>query len=62
MVVKDEDIRLAVYRRFAETGLEPTIEWLVIETGADDRSVRSALRRLAEQRQHPLDRTEYGQS
>jgi len=39
-----------VYRRFAETGLEPTADWLVAELATDDVTVRSALRHLAEQR------------
>jgi hypothetical protein len=48
--VEDEDIRVAVYRRFAETGLEPTVEWLTTELGSDEATARSALRRLADQR------------
>ncbi len=48
--VEGEDIRLAVYRRFAESGLEPTVGWLAAELGTGEPTVRSALRRLAEQR------------
>jgi len=49
-IVEDEDVRLAVYRRFAETGLEPTVGWLTTAVETDDGSLRSALRRLEGQR------------
>ncbi len=48
--IEDEDVRVTVHRRYASTGLEPTVEWLAGELGADDEAVRSALRRLGEQR------------
>jgi hypothetical protein len=46
----DEDLRLAVYRQFAETGLEPTLAWLATELGFDQDTVADALHRLAAQR------------
>src|SRR2546430_7332121 len=46
----DEDVRVAVYRRFAESALEPTVDWLAEKLGSDQHSVRSTLRRLADQR------------
>jgi Alkylmercury lyase len=46
----DESVRVTVYRRFAETGLDPTVEWLAAELGTDEDTVRLGLRRLAEQR------------
>jgi Alkylmercury lyase len=48
--VEDEDVRVAVYRRYAETGLEPTVAWLATELPAGADVVRTGLRRLAEQR------------
>jgi hypothetical protein len=48
--VEDEDVRVAVYRRFAETGLEPTVEWLAGELGTGADSIRQGLHGLAEQR------------
>jgi hypothetical protein len=53
--VEDEDIRVAVYRRFAETGLEPTVDWLATELARDEQEIRLALRRLADQRHVALD-------
>jgi len=47
---EDEDVRLALYRRFGETGLEPTVEWLAADLAIDEGVVRSALHRLAGQR------------
>ena len=46
----DEDLRVAVYRRFTETGLEPTAAGLAEELLTDQEAVRQALRRLADQR------------
>jgi hypothetical protein len=48
--VDDEDVRVAVYRRYAETGLEPTVAWLAGELGTNEEAVRTRLRGLAEQR------------
>ena len=48
--IDDEDVRVAVYRRYAETGLEPTVAWLAGELGTNEEAVRTRLRRLAEQR------------
>jgi Alkylmercury lyase len=48
--IHDEDVRVAVYRRYAETGLEPTVAWLARELGTNEKAVRPRLRRLAEQR------------
>jgi len=48
--IEDEDVRVAVYRRFAQTGLEPTVGLLVTELRTDETSVRSALQGLAKQR------------
>jgi hypothetical protein len=50
MTIDDEDVRVSVYRRYAESGLEPTVEWLAGQVASDDETVRSSLRRLAEQR------------
>jgi hypothetical protein len=48
--IQDDDVRMAVYRRFADGGLEPTTAWLVAELGSSEEQVRRALDRLAEQR------------
>jgi hypothetical protein len=49
-MIDNEDVRVAVYRRYAETGLEPTVALLAHELAADEDTVRQALRRLAELR------------
>jgi hypothetical protein len=46
----DEDVRVAVYRLYAETGLEPTLAWLATELGFNRNTVADALHRLATQR------------
>jgi hypothetical protein len=48
--IDDEDVRLAIYRRYTETGLEPTVALLAEELGTNEEAVRPSLRRLAEQR------------
>jgi hypothetical protein len=48
--VEDEDVRLAVYRAYAESGLEPTVDGLGTELDSDETMIRSALRRLGGQR------------
>jgi hypothetical protein len=45
-----EDVRLAVYRRFADSGRAPTPSELATSFGADSRDVRNALESLAESR------------
>ena len=35
-MIADEDVRVAVYRRYAETGLEPTVGWLAAELDSDE--------------------------
>ncbi|WP_197377282.1 organomercurial lyase [Mycolicibacterium baixiangningiae] len=55
MTTDDEDVRLAVYRSFAETGACPTVDVMSarLDTAPDD--VRIRLRRLADERHLVLD-------
>jgi Alkylmercury lyase len=53
--VDDEDVRLAVYSRFAGTGAPPTVVELAGVLAAPEEDVRSALRRLAGARHVVLD-------
>jgi hypothetical protein len=55
MTIDAEDVRVAVYRRFAETGQEPTVDWLATDLTTDENAIRVALRRLADQRHVVLD-------
>jgi Alkylmercury lyase len=48
--IDEESVRVAVYRRYAETGLEPRVAWLAGELRTNEEAVRPRLRRLAEQR------------
>ena len=48
--IDDENVRVAVYRRYVETGLEPTVAWLAGELETNEEAVRTRLRGLAEQR------------
>jgi hypothetical protein len=53
--VDDEDVRLAVYRTFAETGRAPSVAELAAAAGAAADDVGAGLRRLAEARHLVLD-------
>lgn len=53
--MQDEELRLFVYRRLADTGRAPEIEELVAHSELDDSEVRAGLRRLASARHLVLD-------
>jgi hypothetical protein len=53
--VDREMLRLAVYRRFADTGRAPSVEALAGELGASPEEIRSGLRELADARHVVLD-------
>jgi hypothetical protein len=51
----DEDVRLALYRGFARTGLSPDIDGLAAALGCDAMNIRKRLHRLAAARHIVLD-------
>lgn len=55
MISVAEDVRLAVYAHFAETGAAPSVADLAARTGSDDAGVRAALTVLHEHRDLVLD-------
>ncbi|MEP7055303.1 MAG: organomercurial lyase [Actinomycetota bacterium] len=52
-----EDLRLAVFRTFAATGLAPPVEQLAGDADLDEATVKEGLRQLAEARHLVLDET-----
>ena len=58
MTTADEDLRLTIYRSFADTGRPPSLESLARTVGLDDGAIRGSLRRLAAARHLALDATD----
>ena len=55
MTLDVEQLRVEVYRTFAQTGRPPTIEELADEVAGETGEIRAALRRLARDRHRSLD-------
>jgi hypothetical protein len=55
MLAVDEDVRLAIYRTFADTGGAPTVAGLASAVGVGPDEVQASIRRLADARHVVLD-------